>query len=167
MEVLRGHFESLRFSGVETYIASGNVIFESSAKSAPALETTIERHLERNLGYPVDTFLRTMAELGSVATYEAFTPEELGRPWHSIQVMFLKRPLPTAGEVAVRAFDSEQDHFRVKGREIYWLARAGVAEASFSQAAFGKAVGMTVTVRNMNTVRKLVAKYPTSRRGSS
>ena len=45
MDRLRGVFESLGFSKVETFIASGNVIFESTSKSANSLQAKIEKKL--------------------------------------------------------------------------------------------------------------------------
>ncbi len=51
-------FESLRFSGVETFIASGNVVFESRSGDHQALTKKIERTLQKSLGYEVATFIR-------------------------------------------------------------------------------------------------------------
>ena len=63
MDALRRHFESLGFSNVETFIASGNVIFETPFKNARTLESSIENKLRDALGYEVAAFLRTDAEL--------------------------------------------------------------------------------------------------------
>ena len=51
MAELRGQFEALGFSDVETFIASGNVIFTSRAKGGQALERRIEARLHQTLGY--------------------------------------------------------------------------------------------------------------------
>mgnify|MGYP003694158873 CR=1 FL=1 len=48
---------------VETFIASGNVIFTSPSKSLGALERKIETALQKSLGYEVKTFIRTAPEL--------------------------------------------------------------------------------------------------------
>src|SRR5258705_7845630 len=72
MDQVRSLFEAMGFSNVETFIASGNVIFDSKSKSAKALEGKIERALEDNLGYPVKTFIRSIAELAAVARYKPF-----------------------------------------------------------------------------------------------
>src|SRR6266852_6181845 len=72
MDHLRSLFEAMGFSNVETFIASGNVIFDSKSKSTKALESKIERALEDNLGYEVTTFIRSIAELAAVARYKPF-----------------------------------------------------------------------------------------------
>ena len=46
MEALRREFESLGATNVETFIASGNVIFDTARRNAAALERAIEEHLQ-------------------------------------------------------------------------------------------------------------------------
>src|SRR3712207_154861 len=72
MDHLRSLFASIGFSGVETFIASGNVIFEAPDCDAAALEQRIEAHLHQALGYEVATFIRTDSELAAVARYQPF-----------------------------------------------------------------------------------------------
>src|SRR5262247_2664432 len=91
MAKLRKLFEQLKFSSVETFIASGNVIFGATG-SAAALENKIAAHLERSLGYEVVTFLRTPAELAALLAHRAFAKERAGSTLH---IGFLGAP-PTA-----------------------------------------------------------------------
>ena len=78
MDVLRQHFEALGFSQVETFIASGNVVFETTAKNTRTLEKKIEQQLRAALGYEVATFIRTTAELAAIAQYQPFPPAQQG-----------------------------------------------------------------------------------------
>ena len=55
MDYLRALFEALGFANVETFIASGNVIFETKSKDTNALQREIEKHLHQALGYEVAT----------------------------------------------------------------------------------------------------------------
>src|SRR6266542_3017759 len=70
MTALRQLFESLGFSNIETFIASGNVIFDAKAGSTKALEKKIETCLHEALGYKVEAFIRTGAELAKIAKYQ-------------------------------------------------------------------------------------------------
>jgi hypothetical protein len=81
MDRLRALFSDMGFTGVETFIASGNVIFESRAGAA-ALEKRIQQQLERALGYAVVTFVRSPAEVARVARLEPFSKADLGAPGH-------------------------------------------------------------------------------------
>ena len=63
MDTLRELFETLGFAGVATFIGSGNIVFETTAKNAKMLERKIEKKLRQALGYEVTVFIRTDAEL--------------------------------------------------------------------------------------------------------
>ena len=77
MDSLRRLFGSLGFSSVETFIASGNIVFESTPKDARILEREIANGLREALGYEVATFIRTGAELAAVADYKPFSQSDL------------------------------------------------------------------------------------------
>ncbi len=72
MEMLRELFAGLKFSNVETFIASGNVIFDTKAAPDQKLEQKIEKHLEAALGYEVGTFVRSIEEIRAISVYRAF-----------------------------------------------------------------------------------------------
>ena len=157
MERLRGLFEGLGFSGVETFIASGNVLFESPARNGRALERKIEAHLRKELQYDVTTFLRTPAELAEVARHRPFPGADTGSA--ALYVVFLAAaPSPEAARKVV-SFSTDFDVYEVRNREIYWLARPRPSGSAFSGPSLEKALGAPATVRNVTTVRKLAAKY--------
>ena len=70
MDILRQLFEELGLSKVETFIASGNVIFETPSQNERELEERIQAKLHASLGYQVATFLRTDQEVASIVTYQ-------------------------------------------------------------------------------------------------
>lgn len=159
MDQLRRLFEALGFANVETFIASGNVIFESPSKSAKALENKIEKHLHESLGYEVATFLRTTAELAAVAQYQPFSATELNDKGNRLYIAFTADPPSAAAKQKLLAGATETDEFHIHGREIYWLCRKQFHESKFSGALLEKILGMPATVRNVTTVRKMAAKY--------
>src|SRR6187431_3151938 len=73
MEELRGQFERMKFGHVTTFIARGNVIFESRMDDAAEIELFVERQLKRALGYQVDTFVRTRAEIAALTSAQPFS----------------------------------------------------------------------------------------------
>lgn len=162
MEQLRRLFESLGFSGVETFIASGNVIFETRSKNARALERRIEEALGEALGFGVETFLRTDAELAEVAGREPFPAPHIDAA-AALNVAFLKDAPDAEAERRLRGLRPDVDDFRVRGREVYWLCRRKQGESDFSNAVLEKTLGRRSTMRSVNTVKKLAAKYPPRR----
>jgi len=158
MEVLRRLFVKSGFASVETFIASGNVVFESSARDAAKLERAIEAALEQALGFEVATFVRTAGELASVAAREPFSRSRLDGA-AAFVVGFLAAPLDRAAVERLMALRTGFDDFHVDAREIYWLSRRRQGESTFSNAAFEKAVGTRTTFRSMTTIGKMAAKY--------
>ena len=62
MSRLKALFEKLGFRDVETFIASGNVLFSCKATDTSALESRIAKHLHASLGYEVDTSVTPLSE---------------------------------------------------------------------------------------------------------
>jgi uncharacterized protein (DUF1697 family) len=157
MDRLRELFESLPVAAVETFIASGNVIFDSGAKNSAGLEARIEELLSETLGYKVTAFLRTADEVGAIARYQPF-PDEAVKKAGAFVVGFLHRPLDKNAEKVLGGFKSPIDNFHLHDREIYWLCKKRQSESKFSNAAFEKALGLRSTFRGMNTIKKLTTK---------
>jgi uncharacterized protein (DUF1697 family) len=154
MDRLRQLFESLEFSHVETFIASGNVWFEAPAKDTTALARRIETRLREELGYEVVTFIRTPAELEEIANYKPFPKQQLDQAV-ALNIAFLVEPLDAKSKKAVMAFKTEIDDFHVHGREIYWLCLKKQSQSTFSNVLLEKALGKRTTFRGANTIKKL------------
>ena len=157
MTELRRLFESAGMSAVETFIASGNVIFEAEGAKAADLETALEAHLESSLGYAVGTYIRTPRELRDVVDRGPFAGTTVERA-EALYISFLrKRPTETM-MAAVAALDLGSDEVRPGKREIYWLCRDRY-ETAKRGPIIGKALRVESTARNVTTVRKIVEKY--------
>ncbi len=158
MEHLRRLFESVGFSGVETFIASGNVVFETTTKDAKTLEKQIEKRLREALGYEVATFIRTDAELAHIANYRPFQQSALDAAV-ALNIAFLADTLDDTSRQKLLALRTDIDDFHVHEREIYWLCRKKQSESTFSNAVLEKTLGRQSTLRGANTVKKIAAKY--------
>ena len=158
MQELRRLFESLGFEGVETVIASGNVVFESPDGGGRKLEQRIEACLAEGLGYEVATFLRTAPELAAVARQQPFAPAGLA-PGAVVYAVFLRDKPAPALRREIEALKTDNDEARVGKREIYWLRRERSKDSDLFGVRLGKLLGAETTVRNMNTVRRIVEKY--------
>jgi uncharacterized protein (DUF1697 family) len=157
MTELKQTFERLGLDDVSTFIASGNVIF-TSRSNASTLEKKIEAGLQQALGYSVTTMVRTTREVADAAHYEAFSARDLASA--TLYVGLMQAEATTAAVKKALALQTKIDELRVHGREVYWLARKNIAEASITGAAIEKALQTPVTFRNINTLRRLAAKYP-------
>ena len=156
MPALREHFESLGFTEVETFIASGNVIFKSRLKPS-TLRKKIEQHLLETLGYAVPTFLRTDAEVAAIANNDIFD-EAATTAAGAHCVLLMETTLDAKSTRQVATFKTEIDDFKIVGSEVYWLCQKKQSESTFPKSPFEKTIGMKMTVRGMNTMKRLAAK---------
>ena len=153
MDRLKQLFEGAGFTDVETFIASGNVIFDAGSKKAEAIERAIEKRLHDALGYEVHTFVRTCAELKSVEARKPFTGKAIETAL-AFNVAFLAAPPDAKAKKALMALATKLDDFHVNGREIYWLSKAKQSESVISNAVFEKTLGCRSTVRGINTIEE-------------
>lgn len=159
MDRLQKLFGKLGFDDVETFIASGNVVFRSRSRNARALASRIEKTLAAALGYEVATFIRTDEEVAAIARrlpFDAAAHETAT----AFVVGFLLDPLEASAVQALMSLATEIDRFAVHGSEIYWLCRNKQSESTFSNALLEKTLRRKSTFRNMNTLARLAAKYP-------
>lgn len=154
MDALKIMFESFGLSNAQTYINSGNVVFE--AKESAGLEAKIEKQLEKALGFKVETFLRTMNELAKIANAPAFEPQDD----ETLHVVFLRKSksVDKKSKQELLSLKSEADDFAIKGSEIYNLRRRR-EKSIFSNNLIEKVLKADATTRNLNTLKKIVEKF--------
>jgi len=156
MDRLRAIFEALGFGDVSTFIASGNVAFTSGSTDTPAMERRIEKALHEALGYKVETFVRTPAELAAAVEHDPFEePAET----HSLLLGFLAAAPSPDVCLAVAVTGTDVDDLRVHGRELYWRCHTRISESQVKTKELDRILGAPMTTRNVTTIRKLVAKY--------
>ena len=155
MQRLREPFEELGLQNVETFIASGNVIFDTTVRSAAPLEKKIAAALGRALGYEVATFLRTIPAVTDIAG-RASSREAEGV---TVYVGFLESVPSAVARRSLASLGTALDELVIEDRELYWLRRGLFSESKLSGAMLEKALGMPTTLRNANTIRRIAAKY--------
>jgi uncharacterized protein (DUF1697 family) len=158
MAELRGLFEALSLKEVESFIASGNMIFASPSKDIKTLQRKIENQLLRSLGYEVKAFLRTIPEVAAIAGYKPFNQSQM-KSALALNVAFLVDPLSVEAGKSLMALKTAMDDFHVHGREVYWLCKTKQSDSKFSNTRFEKVVNARATWRKVNTVVRLAAKY--------
>jgi uncharacterized protein (DUF1697 family) len=171
MAELKSLIEGLGFKDVETFIASGNVLFSARAGDLRAVERRIASGLQAALGYEVATFVRTGAEVAAIAGYAPFKPALLKQAVAFNVGLLESAPSPEACR-ALAALQTGVDEFHVHGREAYWLSRGRQSESPFFKIGFERVLKVRTTVRALTTIRALVAKHdltesrPLSRRAA-
>lgn len=157
-EQLRSIFEAHALTGVATWIASGNVVFDGDGRDPDQLEATLEVGLQAALGYEVRTFIRQVSELRKLAA-PAWLSSARGEGFN-VHVIFLKSEPDGPAREGLAGLHGADDAFRVAGRQVYWLRRGGLSDAPIQPHHLARALqGQPHTARNLNTVAKISAKF--------
>jgi uncharacterized protein (DUF1697 family) len=143
MSDLKAMCEASGFSGVRTYIASGNVVF-TSGKSEAAVKKALEARLEAYAGKPVGVLVRSAAEMQGVLDQNPFPKA----PGNRVVAVFLDAPPPKDTLAAVRG--QKDEVIGLGKREIYIHYGDGMAKSKLVVSA-----AKTGTARNMNTIATL------------
>lgn len=149
-------FEALGYGTPWAFLASGNVVFESAARSQAKLARDVANGLERELGYAVPTFLRNADEVRALGAAEPFEVER-GARGGKLQIALLEKPPDAKSRRAVLALSTDADQLHVAGRELYWLPAGGLSESDLDFKAVERALGM-LTVRTQGTFARLARK---------
>ena len=155
MDYLKSLIESCGFSGVETFIASGNVVFDYPFADIQKITQTIESCLKEKLGYQVATFVRTAEDSSTIVNYQPFS--DSGEA--NIYIAFLSASQNAQVRDKLYANNSTDNQFHIQDREVYWLCRTRFSDSIFSGAQLEKTLGMPATIRNRTTLHKMVNKY--------
>ncbi len=145
MKDLAAMCESLGFTEVQTYIASGNVLFDSE-QSAATCRVLLEAALQRYAGKPVGVFIRTPAELAAILNANPYADKAPNRT-----VTIFLDDTPDAGAIT-SAKGRKEEEIALGSQHMYVHYGEGMADSKLVIPAASNG-----TARNMNTVAKLLA----------
>jgi len=144
MSDLRAICRETGFRRVETYIASGNVVFETDVDPATA-KRDLEAGLRDFAGKPLPVVLRTADELHDVLDGNPFP----NAPANFTFAIFLDAAPPV--DALAQAVGRADEEVRLGAREVYIHYPAGMGRSKLKIPAAKHG-----TARNMNTIAKLV-----------
>jgi uncharacterized protein (DUF1697 family) len=145
MSDLKAMCEAAGFAEVRTFIASGNVLFNSE-KSEAAIKAALEASLRAYAGKPIGVLVRTAVELAAVLKANPFPK---AAPDRTVVIFLNGRPPATAlKDVSNQA----GEEVRLGKREIYVHYPDGIGKSRLKIPAAADG-----TARNMNTIAKLTA----------
>jgi uncharacterized protein (DUF1697 family) len=143
MTDLQALCEAAGFRAVRTYIASGNVLFDSNM-SERKVKVEIEKRLSAHAGKPMQVMVRTAAEMAAVAAANPFP----NAPGNRTGAIFLDAPPPV--DTLDRVTGRVNENLALGKREIYVLYGDDMGHSKLRIPA-----AKNGTARNMNTVAKL------------
>ncbi len=153
MQDLRSSFEALGYTGVTSYIQTGNVLFSTGSKSEGSIAAAIEQRLAEDFGDSPAVLLRTVGDLVRVGAASPYAKAGADPSRH--HVTFLATVPSKAALDALALPPSGRDELVVEGKEVYVHTPDGYAETKYTGTFLERRLGVVSTTRNWNTVTKL------------
>ncbi|HVC47728.1 MAG TPA: DUF1697 domain-containing protein [Terracidiphilus sp.] len=159
MADLRKLLAGLGLRNVETYIQSGNAVFDAPG-SASTVHKALATALEKRMGRPVGVLLRTHDQLTRAIADNPY-PAEAAADGARVHAVFLSAPAPASAAAELNrvaaANPNRRDRFHFRGDMLYLHLPDGAADTKFTPAVMNRAVGASIeaTARNWNTILKL------------
>lgn len=155
MPELKRLYESLGFSGVTTYLQSGNVVFDTTHQSTADLERLIEAEIRRSLGLSVTLLVRTPQDFQRIIQRNPFTHER-AEDLSKLYVTFLSTAPNGSALAAAGSPNEDGDEFFLDGREIFLFCPKNYGKTKLSNTFFERKLKLPATTRNWNTVNALL-----------
>lgn len=154
MAELKSLYESLGLVNVETYVQSGNVIFDTSAQDASKLTALIEAQIKRSFGYAVSVFVRDAKDFQHILRSNPFLIGRNEDP-AKLHVTFLYGSPSKSKLNGLIAPSGEADEFFVGEKEIFLFCPNGYGGTKLSNTFFERKLNVPATTRNWKTVNAL------------
>ena len=140
---------------METYIQSGNVIFDTVEKNRPNLKKNIEQAIEKKYQFHVPVEIRTQREIESIIKNCPFGSVDLAEEGTKVLVSFLSLAPEEAKIAALQEYVLTPEKLFVIGKEVYIYCPNGYGKSKLSNTFLEQKLGVAATTRNWKSINKL------------
>ncbi len=153
MADLKSHLEEIGFENVQTYIQSGNVLFESDESSIDKLENRIIDKIKEKYGWDVPTLVKTATDFQRALDNNPYVNDKEDQ---KVYFVFLKEePAPEHVDKLAQT-DYSPELYTIDGKNIYLYPANGFGKAKLNNNLFEAKLKVQATTRNLKTVRTLL-----------
>jgi uncharacterized protein (DUF1697 family) len=153
MRALKESFEKSGFTQVATYINSGNVIFATKELDARKLEKKVEQILSKDFQLDSKVVVRSVSEMAKLV--ESLPESWTGDSRYRYNVMFLRHTIDSEKILEELAAKSGAEQFEYRRGALLWSAEVSELARTSMQKLSSRKVFQDMTVRNLNTTKKL------------
>lgn len=151
MADLRDAYEALGLTNVNTYLQSGNVVFDCRMRSASKVRVLLEEQIESCFGYDVTVAIRTPNDFGRIIEHNPFSAQAKKDP-AKVHVTFLASPVSGSMLKRVADADTHGDEFFAARQDITLFCPNGYGRTKLNNAFFERKLKTPATTRNWKTV---------------
>ncbi len=154
MADLRIYLSELNFYNVQTYIQSGNIIFEYDSDDIKFLENQIKNKIKEKYNFDVPTIVITKKEIEYVLKNNPFKIDQKND--HKKNYVTFLAKLPAKDKIEkLKEVDYSPEKFVLDGKYIYLFFPDGAGKAKLTNNFFESKLKVEATTRNWKTINKL------------
>ena len=151
MADLKSLYKSQGLAEVQTYVQSGNVVFDSEEQDIAKLRKSIETQIEKAYGFSVPLLIRSSDDFRRIIESHPFAGEEPVR----VLVTFLYEHPEGSKWNDLNHYKDKVDEFALGEQEIFLFCPGGYGKSKLSNNFFENKLGVIATTRNWKTVNAL------------
>ncbi len=152
MADLRAYLTKAGFNNVNTYIQSGNIVFESSEINTALLEDKIKGTIEQYYGFIVPTIVLTLLEIEHAISKQPFKDIDDKR----LYLTYLSQNPDENGMEKLLKYQTNGEELKLIGKVLYMYSPNGVARSKLTNNLVEKNLAVSATTRNWRTSNKLL-----------
>ena len=154
MADLKELFSEIGFADIQTYIQSGNVIFNTKRKDDNIeLANKIEQSIAKNYDFKVPVIVRDVEELNeAISNNPFFEKNDIER----LHLTFLKEVPETEKLDKIKTYDYSPDKFEIKDKNVFVYCSGKYSDSKLTNKFFESKLKVLATTRNWKTVLKLL-----------
>ncbi len=154
MEALRKLYQQLNFKQVQTYIQSGNVIFQAHLSNQEDLQLLIQQKIKETFDFDVPVLIKEKSYFDEIIRLNPFINKNMNSSkWH---VTFLSQMPSTPLLEKLKSHDFLPDEFVIVDDAIYLHCPNGYGISKLNNTFFEKKLEVSATTRNWKTINELV-----------
>ena len=157
MEALKKLMEAEGYNNVETYIQSGNVVFEHEEANRDKIAKDLEILMYKEYGHNVVIFILQEADLAQIIDNNPYAKREPeGQGVKKLFVAFLNGKPTEAGKDQLKKYNRGDDVFKVIENALYLKLATSAADSKLTNVFIENKMNIKATTRNWNTTIKML-----------
>lgn len=155
MNALQQMFTDLNFQNTQTYIQSGNVIFQSETMKCQDLEKEISKKILERFGFEVPVIVKTLEELQTIVANNPFSKDS-SKDQSCLHVTFLSESPKESDFEKIKQGDYQSDEFKLEAKTVFLCCRNGYGKTKLTNGFFESKLKVVATTRNWKTTQELL-----------
>jgi uncharacterized protein (DUF1697 family) len=155
MDALRKMYSDLNFKNVQSYIQSGNVVFQDKKIKHKDLESKIAKEILREFGFEVPVMVKELEEFVTVLNNNPFLINR-NEDNTKLHVTFLSQEPQQLEVDKIKDGQYASDEFIVFGKAVYLFCPNGYGNTKLNNTFFEKKLHVVATTRNWKTINELI-----------